>query len=284
MSQQEFIAIVSDMHIAPFDTGTNRQQAEQDMPERRAKHLDTAYDQLKAGPKPAAILFGGDNTNQPVSRPNYKSFGHEFMNKFKDISECHVIPGNHDVGSTAGWHHHDPEELEKACQAFCEDYDEKWVLEKAGFRIIAVNSQICGSGLEREKEQAEWLREKLAEPTELIKTVFFHTPLYLKGPDDDFDDGSEMMCLRPEARKPLLQILRENPPQLVITTHAHRFWIDRQESWDWLGIPATALGQHEMGKVPSHNLPKGDDNVGWVALSSSDGGWEAEIHIVSSEQ
>jgi hypothetical protein len=101
------------------------------------------------------------------------------MNTFKDICDIHVIPGNHDVGSTAGWPHHDPDELEKACVAYGEEYEEKWVLEKAGFRMIAFDSQIVGSGLEREKEQASWLRHELAKPTECIKTVFFHTPLYL---------------------------------------------------------------------------------------------------------
>jgi len=276
----DFVAIISDMHIAPFEMGIDRQQSTTDMPERRAKHLETAYQQLASGPKPKAILFGGDNANQPVSRPNYRKLGHEFMKRFEDIAPCYAIPGNHDVGSTIGWHHHDPQKMDEACEAFRLDWDEWWTLEVAGFRIIAINSQIFGSGLEREKEQSEWLKESLKQESNLIKTVFAHTPFYLKNPDDDFDEKSEQMCLKPQARKPLLEILRENPPKLVITTHAHRYWESRQEKWDWLGIPATALGQHEMHAVPSQHLPPGDDQVGWVKLWCENGGkWRAEsIH------
>ena len=51
------------------------------------------------------------------------------------------------------------------------------------------------------------------------------------------------MCLKPQARKPLLEILNEQPPGLLVTTHAHRFWIARQGAWDWLGIPAPPWGR-----------------------------------------
>lgn len=271
-NDKSFISIVSDMHLAPFDMGADRQQSDSNWPEVRADRLQSVYDQLASGPKPEAILFGGDNANQPVSRPEFRRYAHEFMKKFEAIAPCQAVPGNHDVGSTAGWHHHDPNQLDEACEAFRLDWREWWTLEAAGFKIIGINSQIFGSGLEKEEEQTVWLKERLKEPSQLVRAVFFHTPLYLKTPEDDFDEGSEQMCLKPPARSPLLDVLRECPPDLVITTHAHRYWTERQETWDWIGVSATALGQHEMDAVPSVNLPEGDDHPGWVDISIGDGG------------
>jgi len=270
-----FVAIISDMHLAPDYAGSDRQQNPCDLPQRRTRHLESVLAEITAGPRPAAVLFGGDNANQPVSRPDYRRYAHGFMKRFP--APCYAIPGNHDVGSTVGWHHHDPDELAAACRAFREDWDDWWLLETAGFRIMGVNTQIFGSGLADEAEQSAWLSKRLSEPGDKLRVVFAHTPPYLKTPEDDFADGSEQMCLKPQARRPFLDVLNESPPDLLITTHAHRYWICNQQRWDWLGIPATALGQDEQIKVPSHNLPPGDDRVGWVALYRDGCGWVAEM-------
>jgi hypothetical protein len=177
-----------------------------------------------------------------------------------------------------GWHHHDRDGLAAACAAFRCDWDEWWAAEHAGFRVLGINTQISGSGLPEEGKQSAWLLEQLAAPRRLPLAVFGHTPLYLRDPEEDWDDGSEQMCLKPAARAPLLEILRRHPPDLLISAHAHRYWRARQESWEWLGVPATALGQDEMLAVPSHALPRGDDEVGWVELSHSEGSWESLRH------
>ena len=95
-----------------------------------------------------------------------------------------------------------------------------------------------------------------------------------------FDEGFEQMCLRPEARQPLRNILRPNPPALLITTHAHRLSVRREPAWDWLALPATALELDEMVDVPSHHVPASDDRVGWLALRRDGKGWHADLHPV----
>ena len=274
--ESDFIAIISDIHLAPMEAGTDRQQSPEDLPGRRARHLETALRQLESGPAPAATLFGGDNANQPVSDARYRHCAHDFMRRFP--GPRYAIPGNHDVGSTVGWHHHDPMQLAAACADFRRDWDDWWVLEAAGFRILGINSQIFGSNLPSEAAQSQWLRTELAKPSVYLRAVFAHTPPYLKSPQDDFADGSEQMCLRPQARWPLLGILNESPPDLLITAHAHRFWRCEGPRWQWLGVPATALGQNEMSAVPSHNLPPGDDRVGWVDLRRDGSTWTAKMH------
>ena len=75
-----------------------------------------------------------------------------------------------------------------------------------------------------------------------------------------------------------MEILNESPPDLLMTAHAHRFWVFNQPRWDWLGIPSTALGQCDQGLVPSHNIPSGDDRVGWIELRRKGTSWKAVIH------
>lgn len=274
----EFLAFVSDMHIAPEGAGEERAQSGLDRPRRRTARLTAALDEISES-RPVAVCFGGDNTNQPVDRADYRDALLPFLEKTP--SPWYMIPGNHDVGSTVGWHHHQPAAMQAACRAFRATFGpDRWIREAAGFRIIAVNSQIFGASIRGAEEQADWLKDELSRPTDLLKTVFLHTPPYLLTPDDEFDDGSEQMCLRPEARHPLLSILNAAPPQLLITAHAHRLWIRREPQWDWLGLPATALGLDEMVNVPSHNVPVGDDRVGWVALRREDKGWRARLHPV----
>ncbi len=232
--------------------------------------------------KPAGVLFGGDIANLPVSREAYRNVARQFMERFP--APRFAIPGNHDVGSCTGWHHHNPVELAAASAAFVEAFGpDHWTIECAGFRLMAANSQIFGADLPEARRQARWLADELAVATDLLRVVFVHTPPYLESPDDDFNDGSEQMCLRPGARKPLLEILNRHPPDLVITAHSHRFWRRHEPKWDWLGLPATAFGQHEMDAVPSHRLPSGDDAIGWVELRRSGARWEAIHHKIPDD-
>lgn len=274
--QDDFIAFVTDMHLAPLEAGDERAQSELDRPPRRAQHLEEARRQIDAR-EPAMVLFGGDNANQPVSNPIYRKAALKLMQMFQQPWQA--IPGNHDIGSCLGWHHHDPEALGEATDAFCDHFGpDHWVVQVAGFRIMAANSQIFAADLPQAGRQAEWLADELATASDLPRVVFLHTPPYLQTPADDFEEGSEQMCLRPEARASVLDILNRNPPDLLITAHAHRFWRRREPNWDWLGLPATAFGQHEMRAVPSHNLPAGQDAIGWVELRRADAGWAAVHH------
>ena len=270
----EFLAFIADMHIAPPSGGAERAQSARDRPARRARRLRAALDDVR-GLGPAATFFGGDNTNQPADRPDYRDALLPFVEDTP--GPLFLIPGNHDVGSTVGWSHHDPQGMRRALQAFREAFGpDRWVCEAAGFRVIGVNSQTFGSELPDDREQAQWLREELARPTDLLKVAFLHTPPYLATPEDAFDDGSEQMCLRAQARRPLLDILNGEAPDLLITAHAHRFWIRHEPRWDWVGLPATALGLDEMVNVPDHHVPEGDDRVAWVALRREGDGWRAE--------
>lgn len=276
----EHVTLVTDMHLAPDEADAERAQSELDRPPRRAEHLDRVLSDIQHH-RPAAVLFGGDLANQPVSQTIYRELALSWVDRFPH--PWRAIPGNHDVGSCIGWHHHDPEALAEASAAFGAAFGgDRWTISVAGFRIIAINSQIAGSGLPEARAQTQWLLDELASDANgHVRVVLAHTPLYLEHPTDDFDDGSEMMCLKPPARRELMDTLERCPPDLLITAHAHRFWQCRAPQWDWLGLPATAFGQAEMRAVPSHRLPTGDDRIGWVELRRRGESWEALHHKVA---
>ena len=150
-------------------------------------------------------------------------------------------------------------------------------MEAAGFRILGIDTQLFGTDTPLAWEQEQWLRGRLAEPSELLRVVFGHTPPYFHALDDDFDDGTELMMLPPPARKSMAEALAAHPPDLLITAHTHRFFMGRQPKWDWLGVPSTALGQDELW-IPTDNFPPGDDHVGWVSLRREGSEWVAEMH------
>lgn len=67
----DFLAFVCDMHIAPPSAGAERAQSDLDRPERRARRLRAALEEIRAL-GPSAVFFGGDNTNQPVDSAEYR--------------------------------------------------------------------------------------------------------------------------------------------------------------------------------------------------------------------
>ena len=275
---EDHLAFVSDMHLAPLNAGGAHSHGPKDLPPRRAARLEVALGQIETL-GPAAILLGGDNANQALADSEHLRFVSEFLGRFPEPRRA--IPGNHDVGSTIGWAHHDPDHMARSCATFRTHFGpDRWILEVAGFRIMAINSQISGSGLPEDLEQRAWLKAELAKTSPLLRVLFMHTPPYLHGPEDDFDDGSEMLCLRPPARAPLLPILEAHPPDLLITAHVHRYWKCREPHWDWLALPSTAFGQDEIEFVPKHHIPEGDDRVGWLSLRRSGDSWAVVFHAV----
>ena len=110
----DFLAFVSDMHIAPPSAGAERAQSDLDRPERRAQRLRAALEEIQ-GLGPSAVLSGGDNTNQPVDSAEYRDALPPFVRQTPE--PWFIIPGNHDIGSTVGWHHHDPRRMSEALTA-----------------------------------------------------------------------------------------------------------------------------------------------------------------------
>jgi alkaline phosphatase D len=273
--QSEFLALMSDMHLSPMSKGTAGAQTPQDLPERRIKRAGAALQKINmCGAE--VVLLGGDISNDLFIDVQAREIATDFVSRIS-FPMC-IVPGNHDVGSPPGSEDYSQEKLLAASNAFQEMFGPfGWVLEAAGFQVLGINSQLFGSGLPQEFEQKSWFRSKLSKQTDLLRAVLLHTPPYLVAPDDDFQDGSEHMCLSPQARIELLDILDEAPPDLLICGHTHRFWTRRGQTFDWLGLPATSFGLSELAFLANSQVPKGDNRVGWVTLHRQGDTWDAQM-------
>jgi 3',5'-cyclic AMP phosphodiesterase CpdA len=131
-----------------------------------------------------------------------------------------ALPGNHDVGDEPPGQ--DPDQIIDADRlarwdgSFATDH---WTFDAGGWRLIGVNAQLFGSGLEREHAQDQWLDEQLrtaGRPTAL----FLHKPVFLESPADDVVSPA---CMVPSARTRLLDTLNRSDVRLIVSGHLHQY-------------------------------------------------------------
>ena len=148
-----------------------------------------------------------------------------------------AIPGNHDVGEPgenprlgqpidaerlASWSRHFGEDR------FCKDIGE--------WRLVGIDSELLGSGLENEEAQWAFLDEALT--TERPLGLFLHKPLFLGDASDAQPRGS---CVHPEPRAQLLARLAAGGVRFVASGHLHGYHHSIHEGMDIVWSPGTAF-------------------------------------------
>lgn len=137
-----------------------------------------------------------------------------------------LIPGNHDIGDNPGTHDIPEHEwLSDARRAhylalFGEDY---WAIDADGWRLIAFNAQLFGSGTPAEEAQWEWIAGEFENARSRPIVVFLHKPMF-EHPATDTDH--HMRYLPHAARDRLLACFASADVRLVLCGHAHQY-LDR---------------------------------------------------------
>ena len=102
------------------------------------------------------------------------------------------------------------------------------MLDTEGWRLIGVNAQLFGSSLPREDEQNRWLDEQLVAAAGRPIALFLHKPLFL----EDLNEGpASAVCIVPQARASLVDMLHQRGVRLVVSGHLHEF---RDRTFDGL--------------------------------------------------
>src|SRR5262249_42714617 len=129
-----------------------------------------------------------------------------------------ALPGNHDVGDEPpGQDPHQIIDADRLARWNRSLGTDRFTLDVGGWRLVGVNAQLFGSGLEREHEQDQWPDELLnaaGRPTAL----FLHKPLFLENPNDHVASAS---CMVPSARARMLYRLNRSDVRLVVSGHLH---------------------------------------------------------------
>lgn len=136
-----------------------------------------------------------------------------------------AIPGNHDVGDSADVMasvSHDPQPIDPARLARYRSHfgPDCWLEDIPGWRLLGINAQLLGSGLEEEAAQARAIAAWSEEAGHRRIALFLHKPLFDRDPDEDRLGGR---FVHPAPRHRLLALLAARPPALVASGHVHQF-------------------------------------------------------------
>jgi len=167
------------------------------------------------------------------------------------------IPGNHDVGDNVelpGVHGTiDAERRDRYQKHFGPDW---WSLDVPGWRLLAVNAQLIGSGIDAAREQTDFVADAAASAGARHIALFVHKPLFDKRADEEAVGGR---FLNPDRRRELMHALGGKRPALVASGHVHQFRATEAEGSAHVWAPSTAYF------IPDKRQPRyGLKEVGFV--------------------
>ena len=233
------IAFVSDTHV---NLRTN------DPGVAYIRRLDEALVAINAA-KVDLVLIAGDLTDG--GRREQMAL---FKQKVKRLeAPVLFVPGNHDVGLVGVGDVKTSITPEKV-KLFARELGPNWfVQEKAGVRIVGVNSCLFGSGFKEEEDQWDFLEKELAKPHATPTLLLEHYPLFIKTVDEP---RNSTWNVQPELRKRLLALVKQGGVRTVLTGHLHYPITNRLDGILFLGNAPTAF-----------SLPSGKQPEGWMLLT-----------------
>lgn len=129
-----------------------------------------------------------------------------------------AVPGNHDVGDHPEIMPRQPVSTERLDRFRRHMGADRWAVDREGWRLLGLNSQIMGSGHAEEAAQAAFIGEQLETLGDRRLAVFLHKPCFVVTPDDTaFDYWS----VPPFARPTLSALLAHPALRLVASGHLH---------------------------------------------------------------
>ena len=233
------IAFVSDTHI-------NLRTNESEMAYNR--RFDQTIAEINAA-KVDLVLIGGDLTDGGTREQMAL-----FKRKVKQLKALVMfVPGNHDVG-VVGIGDIKTSITPEKVRLFANELGPNWFArEKAGVRVVGINSCLFGSGFKEEEDQWKFLEKELAKPHAKPTFLLEHYPLFILTADEP---RLSTRNVQPELRKRLLALLKQGGVRTVLTGHLHLLITNRLDGILFLGNATTAYG-----------LPRGMQPEGWMLLT-----------------
>jgi predicted phosphodiesterase len=194
---------------------------------------------------PDFIIHLGDILNHYPSDPQWAAAA-KLAREQLGASRAPVfaVPGNHDVGNkpsltapTVAVHRVRQEWLSFHLQQFKSDYH---VIDRAGCRVILLNSQLFNTGLPAERAQWDRLRGDLEAAKGSKIVLGFHMPLFWCRQDDP-GPGNYHLVDEP-ARGQLLELIRQYKVRAVLTGHTHQPVVNAWSEALLLSAPSTSFG------------------------------------------
>jgi 3',5'-cyclic AMP phosphodiesterase CpdA len=135
-----------------------------------------------------------------------------------------AVPGNHDIGDN-------PSTATPAEEAVnierCERWNDvigadRWTVEWPDWTLVAINSQLIGSGLPAEDEQWDWLETELARrPARQPVALVIHKPIMAE--DEELAAAPPYRFAPRPQGSPIIERARDGAIDLVLSGHVHQY-------------------------------------------------------------
>jgi len=164
-----------------------------------------------------------------------------------------AVPGNHDVGSHPHTMPHQPVDAVRLARFRTHLGDGHGVVDLPGWRIVALNSEVMGTGLPEEAAQAAALVGYAEGVGDRRIAVFLHKPVFVTAPEDEtFDYWS----VPPQARPSLAPLLDHPRLRLVASGHLHLHHRFRrgEVAFAWAPPVSFVVNPQEQPGLPGERL------------------------------
>ena len=245
------VAIVADTHLNQSDNECNSPFDVNRLANNRLRYVIEDLNKRDL----AMVIHLGDIVHPVPSMDDlYTESAQQFFGQFARLKHpFHLIPGNHDVGDKPlNW---GPAGTvrDSFLDAWSKNFgDHYFHHEHRGIHFVGLNTQLPGSGLAMEAEQAEWLRETLDKIRGQRIFICSHYPPYLFHPDEPehYDN------LGSRGRDWLLSTLSEYRVEGLFCGHVHQYWFHQYDQTRCHLLPSTAFTRQdysEMFRVSSND-------------------------------
>lgn len=219
--------------------------------------------------QPDFVVIGGDMVLDDPDIEDDQYYARRQMERIN--APWKAIPGNHDVGDSLPRPYQDQPVTEARVARYVALYGpDRWFIDIGSWRLLGLNSQLLGSGLNAEADQEDWLASVVASRGPRHLAVFLHKPLCVDSLVETHQSG---FCVGPAGRRGILDILTGHDIRLVASGHTHRFRTLSAHGMPMVWAPTTAQINTRMAS-PRPDLP--DQCAGFVSYRFRDGAVEWE--------
>jgi alkaline phosphatase D len=167
------------------------------------------------------------------------------------------VPGNHDVGDHPERAPRQPVDAERLARFRRFMGDDLWAVDREGWRLLGLNSQVMGSGLAEEEKQLDFIAQALATLGNRRLAVFLHKPFFVEGPADPVFDYWSV----PPFARPALAPLFDHPALRLVASghlHLHRQVSRGAATFAWAPSVGFIVAEDEQEGLP------GERPCGWL--------------------
>ncbi|MBC2639802.1 MULTISPECIES: metallophosphoesterase [unclassified Rhodococcus (in: high G+C Gram-positive bacteria)] len=144
---------------------------------RTQENFDRIVEYVNDHVRPDLIVHSGDIVIIHPDDADDRAHARELMRRFD--APVLVVPGNHDVGEpgAAPWKGIGVSE-ERVAEFEAVWGPDHWRRDVDGWTVLGLNSELFGSGLDREAAQWRWIERSVADVSGRPVIVFLHKPIW----------------------------------------------------------------------------------------------------------